>query len=64
MSVPPLLQHFVNDELNRSADLISRTCIATLEHLRQPRDHLLTASERQHYFELAQVLQSAPRGGQ
>lgn len=57
MSVPPLLQRFVNDELNRSADLISKTCIATLEQLRQPRDHLLTSSERQHYFELVQVLQ-------
>ncbi len=57
MSVPPLLQHFVNDELNRSADLISKTCTATLEQLRQPRDHLLTSSERQHYFELVQVLQ-------
>src|SRR5689334_7818228 len=57
MSVPPLLQHFVNDELARSADLISRTCISTLEQLRQPRDHLLTSSERQHYFYLVQVLQ-------
>lgn len=57
MSVPPLLQRFVDDELNRSADLISRTCSATLEQLRQPRDHLLTSSERQHYFELVQVLQ-------
>lgn len=58
MSVPPLLQRFVDDELHRSADLISRTCSATLEQLRQPRDHLLTSSERQHYFELVQVLQS------
>lgn len=57
MSVPPLLQRFVDDELHRSADLISRTCSATLEQLRQPRDHLLTSSERQHYFELVQVLQ-------
>lgn len=58
VSVPPLLQRFVSDELNRSADLISRTCSATLEQLRQPRDHLLTSSERQHYFELVQVLQA------
>ncbi|MBL0730115.1 DUF1631 family protein [Piscinibacter sp. HJYY11] len=58
MSVPPLLQRFVDDELHRAADLISRTCSATLEQLRQPRDHLLTSSERQHYFELVQVLQS------
>lgn len=57
MPVSPLLQRFVDDELNRSADLISRTCSATLEQLRQPRDHLLTSSERQHYFELVQVLQ-------
>jgi hypothetical protein len=57
MAVSPLLQRFVDDELNRSADLVSRTCSATLEQLRQPRDHLLTSSERQHYFELVQVLQ-------
>jgi hypothetical protein len=58
MSVSPLLQRFVDGELHRSADLISRTCSATLEQLRQPRDHLLTSSERQHYFELVQVLQA------
>lgn len=57
MLVPPLLQRFVDDELHRSADLIARTCSATLEQLRQPRDHLLTSTERQHYFELVQVLQ-------
>jgi hypothetical protein len=57
MPVSPLLQRFVDDELQRSADLIARTCTATLEQLRQPRDNLLTSSERQHYFELVQVLQ-------
>jgi hypothetical protein len=57
MSASPLLQRFVDDELSRSADLVSRTCSATLEQLRQPRDHLLTSTERQHYFELVQVLQ-------
>lgn len=57
MPVAPLLKRFVEDELNRLADLISRTCAATLEQLRQPRDNLLTSSERQHYFELVQVLQ-------
>jgi hypothetical protein len=57
MPIAPLLQRFVDDELNRSADLISRTLASTLEQLRQPRDHLLTAGERKHYFELVQVLQ-------
>ncbi len=52
-----LLQRFVDDELNRSADLIARTVTATLDQLRQPRDNLLTASERQHYFNLVNVLQ-------
>ncbi|MBC7992448.1 MAG: DUF1631 family protein [Rhizobacter sp.] len=57
MPIAPLLQRFVDDELNRSADLISRTLVSTLEQLRQPRDHLLTASERKHYFDLVQALQ-------
>jgi len=57
MPSAPLLQRFVDDELKRSADLISRTLVSTLEQLRQPRDHLLTASERKHYFDLVQVLQ-------
>ncbi|HET7792400.1 MAG TPA: DUF1631 family protein [Rhizobacter sp.] len=57
MPIAPLLQRFVDDELKRSADLISKTLAATLEQLRQPRDHLLTASERQHYFGLVQSLQ-------
>jgi len=57
MTIAPLLQRFVDDELNRSADLISKTLASTLEQLRQPRDSLLTASERKHYFELVQVLQ-------
>ncbi len=57
MPIAPLLQRFVDDELRRSADLISRTLVSTLEQLRQPRDHLLTASERKHYFDLVQVLQ-------
>jgi len=57
MTIAPLLQRFVDDELNRSADLISKTLASTLEQLRQPRDSLLTASERKHYFDLVQVLQ-------
>ncbi|MGY4827812.1 DUF1631 family protein [Sphaerotilaceae bacterium SBD11-9] len=57
MPIAPLLQRFVDEELKRSADLISKTLAATLEQLRQPRDHLLTASERQHYFGLVQTLQ-------
>lgn len=57
MQIAPLLQRFVDDELKRSADLISRTLASTLEQLRQPRDGLLTASEKKHYFEVVQVLQ-------
>jgi hypothetical protein len=57
MTIAPLMKRFVDDELNRSADLISRTVASTLEQLRQPRDHLLTASEREHYFGLVQTLQ-------
>ncbi len=57
MPIAPLMQRFVDDELKRSADLISRALVSTLEQLRQPRDHLLTASERKHYFDLVQVLQ-------
>lgn len=56
MPIAPLLQRFVDDELQRSTDLISRTLVSTLEQLRQPRDHLLTASERKHYFDLVQLL--------
>lgn len=57
MPIASLLQRFIDDELNRSADLISRTVASTLEQLRQPRDHLLTASERKHYVDLVQTLQ-------
>lgn len=35
MAIAPLLQRFVDDELNRSADLISRTLASTLEQLRR-----------------------------
>ncbi len=57
MPIASLLQRFVDDELNRSTDLISRTLASTLEQLRQPRDHLLTAGEKKHYFDLVQTLQ-------
>ncbi len=57
MPMIPLLLRFVDDELARSADLIARTLAATVEQLRQPRDSLLSASERQHHFDLGTVLQ-------
>ncbi len=57
MTIVPLLQSVVDDELARSAGLIARTLSSTLEQLKHPRDKLLSASERQHYFELVQLLQ-------
>lgn len=57
MPIAPLLKRFVDDELSRSGGLIAKTFAATLEQLRQPRDQLLGASERQHYFSLVQALQ-------
>jgi hypothetical protein len=57
MPTSPLFQQFVDDELARAADLIARTIAATVEQLRQPRDGLLSSSERQHLFDLQQALQ-------
>src|SRR6185295_15564261 len=51
MPIAPLLQRFIDDELGRAPDLISRTTAAMVEQLRQPRDQLL-ASEKQHHFDL------------
>jgi len=56
MPIAPLLQRFIDDELGRAPDLISRTTAAMVEQLRQPRDQLL-ASEKQHHFDLVDALQ-------
>jgi len=56
MAVSPLLRNFIDDELGRAPDLIARTTAQLVEQLRQPKDQLL-ASERQHHFDLVDVLQ-------
>jgi hypothetical protein len=56
MPTAPLLKRFIDDELGRSPDLIARTMAAVVEQLRRPRDQLL-ASERQHHFDLVELLQ-------
>ena len=57
MPISPLLQRFVEDELNRCADTVQRTVGLTLEQLKQPRQGMLASTERQHYAELVQALQ-------
>src|SRR5438552_1687429 len=57
MPISPLLQRFVEDELNRCADMVQRTVGLTLEQLKQPREGMLASTERQHYAELVQALQ-------
>ena len=56
MANATLMQSFVDGELARSADLIARTVASVQEQLRQPRDGLLSANERQHYFDLMMAL--------
>lgn len=56
MPTAPLLKRFIDDELGRAPDLIARTMTAVVEQLRRPRDQLL-ASERQHHFDLVELLQ-------
>ncbi|WP_457331503.1 DUF1631 family protein [Rhizobacter sp. P5_C2] len=56
MPTAPLLKRFIDDELGRAPDLIARTMAAVVEQLRRPRDQLL-ASERQHHFDLVELLQ-------
>ena len=56
MPIAPLLKRFIDDELGRAPDLIARTMAAVVEQLRRPRDQLL-ASERQHHFDLVELLQ-------
>ncbi len=57
MPIAPLLQRFVDDELKRSADLIAQTLTGTLEQLRPTRDKSLSAADRQHRQDVAQVVQ-------
>ena len=57
MPTSPALQAFVDDELARSAAMAERNVALTLAQLQQPREGMLSPSERQHYFELVQALQ-------
>lgn len=57
MPTAPLLQRFVDDELGRSAALVSRVLAGTLQLLRDAKDSGLPASERSHCVELIAALQ-------
>jgi muconolactone delta-isomerase len=58
MTVAPLMQRFVEDELSRSATLIERCHTGTLTLLRDhQRDGGLTAGEREHHYTLVEALQ-------
>lgn len=57
MPISPLLKRFVDDQLARSAALAEHACNGVLEQLRRPRDGMLSAAERESYFELVEALQ-------
>ena len=57
MPTAPLLQRFVDDELGRSAALVSRVLAGTLQLLRDSKDSGLAAAERSHCVELIAGLQ-------
>lgn len=50
------LLRFVEDELSRSAALAEENAELTLAQLKQPREGMLSQSEREHFFELTQSL--------
>ena len=56
MSLAPLLQRFVDDELGRAPALVSRVLAGTLQLLREGKDGL-AAAERTHHIELIAALQ-------
>ena len=57
MAVDPRLLRFAEDEIARTPALVERTVAGTVQLLREPRDHGLTAGERGHHFELVEALQ-------
>ncbi len=57
MPIAPLLQRFVDDELDLAPALIQRTLIGTLQLLRDSKDGVVSPSERQHHFALVEALQ-------
>ena len=56
MPIAPVLQRFVDDELDRAPALIERTVVGTLQLLRDTKDSPLAASERVHQFALVEAL--------
>ena len=58
MSIAPVLQRFVDDELARTPDLIARTFAGVLQLLREAKDSPLGPAERAHHFALVEALQS------
>jgi hypothetical protein len=56
MPITAQLQQFIDDELSRAPGLAEETVSRTLAQLQQPREGMLSPSEREHYFELTQAL--------
>jgi hypothetical protein len=56
MPITAQLQRFVDDELMLAAPLADEAVSLTLAQLQQPREGMLSQSEREHYFELVQAL--------
>ncbi|MBW8828189.1 MAG: DUF1631 family protein [Burkholderiales bacterium] len=56
MPITAQLQRFVDDELLRAAPLAEETAALSLAQLKQPREGMLSKSEREHYYELVQAL--------
>src|SRR3954465_4084800 len=56
MPITAQLQRFVDDELMRAAPLADEAVALTLAQLQQPREGMLSQSEREHYFGLVQAL--------
>ena len=50
------LLRFVEDELSRSAALAEENAELTLAQIKQPREGMLSQSDREHFFELTQAL--------
>ena len=57
MTIAPVLQRFVDDELARAPALVERTLAGTLQLLRDTKDNHLTASERAQQFAVVEALQ-------
>lgn len=56
MPITAQLQQFIDDELALAPGLAQETVARTLAQLQQPREGMLSPSEREHYFELTQAL--------